>query len=113
LNPAHATVEPGNVNISRNNCFSHRSGCLHNPPCMKDKKVPLGADGKLVDHTVSISSSVGLLGAEHWDDWSAQAFDDGDDSMLVDDTEDSEAPAYQKGDGSFIIIDDGEEEDEL
>src|SRR6266536_2788261 len=54
LNPAHTTVEPGNINLSRNNCFSHRSGCLHTPPCMKDKKVPLGPDGKLVDHSGSV-----------------------------------------------------------
>jgi hypothetical protein len=112
LNPAHTTVEPGNVNISRNNCFSHRSGCLHNPPCMKDKKVLLGADGKLVDHTASTSSNVAPLGVDDWDDWSVQAFDNGD-SMLMDDNKDSEAPAYQNGVGSFIIIDDNEDEDEL
>ncbi|KAB8298823.1 hypothetical protein EYC80_000990 [Monilinia laxa] len=45
LNPSHTTVEPGNVNISRNNCFSHRGGCLHDPNCMKEKKVNLGANG--------------------------------------------------------------------
>lgn len=42
LNPKHATVEPGYVNLARNNCFSHRSGCTHIPPCMKEKKVPIG-----------------------------------------------------------------------
>lgn len=45
VNPGHTTVEPGNVNISRNNCFSHRGGCLHDPKCMKEKKVNLGANG--------------------------------------------------------------------
>jgi hypothetical protein len=49
LNPAHTTVEPGSVNISRNSCFAHRSGCGHTPQCIKDLKVALGADGKLVD----------------------------------------------------------------
>ena len=46
LNPSHTTIEPGWMNISRNPCFSHRSGCRHHPPCMKDKKVPLGVDGR-------------------------------------------------------------------
>ncbi|KAF7877268.1 hypothetical protein EAF04_000951 [Stromatinia cepivora] len=45
LNPNHTTVEPGNVNSGRNNCFSHRGGCLHIPKCMKEKKVNLGANG--------------------------------------------------------------------
>ncbi|KAH8786424.1 hypothetical protein F5882DRAFT_518183 [Hyaloscypha sp. PMI_1271] len=103
LNPAHTTVEPGNVNISRNNCFSHRSGCLHNPPCMKDKKVPLGADGKLVDHTASISINSGPIDIGEWDDWSAQGFDDGDD-FVVDNDEDSEFPAYHNNGDSVVIV---------
>lgn len=45
LNPKHTTVEKGSMNIARNNCFSHRAGCLHNPACMKDRKLPLGPDG--------------------------------------------------------------------
>ncbi|KAJ8058852.1 hypothetical protein OCU04_011835 [Sclerotinia nivalis] len=45
LNPNHTTVEPGNVNCGRNNCFSHRGGCSHDPKCMKEKKVNLGANG--------------------------------------------------------------------
>lgn len=34
----HFTVEPGKVNISRNACFMYRSGCVHEPQCMKEKK---------------------------------------------------------------------------
>ncbi|APA08782.1 hypothetical protein sscle_04g035520 [Sclerotinia sclerotiorum 1980 UF-70] len=45
LNPRHTTVEPGNVNSGRKNCFSHRGGCLHDPKCMKEMKVNLGANG--------------------------------------------------------------------
>ncbi|CAD6446135.1 ca5520c2-e827-4d60-9bf6-a90cafb1dce8-CDS [Sclerotinia trifoliorum] len=45
LNPGHTTVEPGIVNIGRNNCFSHRCGCMHDPKCMKEKKANLGANG--------------------------------------------------------------------
>lgn len=37
----HFTVEPGIVNITRNSCFMHRSGCVHNPKCMKEKKQQL------------------------------------------------------------------------
>ena len=107
LNPAHTTVEPGNINISRNNCFSHRSGCLHNPPCMKDKKVPLGADGKLVDHTASMASNFVPIDADDWDDWSAQGFDDGDDSIMIDDNVGLELK--NSGD-SLITIDEVEEE---
>ncbi|KAE9372451.1 hypothetical protein N431DRAFT_439565 [Stipitochalara longipes BDJ] len=110
LNPAHTTVEPGNVNISRNNCFSHRSGCLHNPPCMKDKKVPLGADGKLVDHTASMASNFVPVDANDWDDWSVQGFDDGDDLIMLDGNEDSEVSGYKDGGDSFVIIDGVEDE---
>lgn len=72
LNPAHTTVEPGNVNISRNKCFSHRVGCLHQPPCIKEKKVPLGANGKLIHHLLQEEIS-GM-----WDDWRMPSFDDED-----------------------------------
>ena len=34
----HFTVEPGKINLSRNACFKHRSGCVHEPKCMKEKK---------------------------------------------------------------------------
>lgn len=47
----HFTVEPGRVNISRNACFMHRSGCVHEPKCMKEKKqrlsqIPSAAEPK-------------------------------------------------------------------
>lgn len=38
LNPEHMTVEKGSINAARNTCFSHRGGCRHSPPCMKEKK---------------------------------------------------------------------------
>lgn len=82
LNPAHTTVEPGHVNISRNNCFSHRSGCLHTPKCLKDKKVALGADGKLVDH--SEQAARGSQESDQWDDWSSPLLVDDNDSMMDD-----------------------------
>ncbi|PMD14444.1 hypothetical protein NA56DRAFT_378357 [Hyaloscypha hepaticicola] len=111
LNPTHTTVEPGNINISRNNCFSHRSGCLHNPPCMKDKKVALGADGQQVDHTTSFASNIKPLNIADWEDWSAQGFNDGEDFTMVDDNENLEFAADENGGESFVIIDD--EEDKL
>lgn len=49
VNPRHATVEPGKVNVGRNACFGHRSGCAHEPRCMKDRKMALGVDGRVVD----------------------------------------------------------------
>jgi hypothetical protein len=76
---------------------------------MKDKKVPLSADGRLVDHTASISSNIGPLGVGDWDDWSVQGFDDGYDSMMMDDNEDSEFIAQNGGDSVVIINDDGDE----
>ena len=88
LNPAHTTVEPGHVNISRNNCFSHRSGCLHTPKCLKDKKVALGADGKLVDH--SEQAARGSQEVDQRDDWSSPLLVDDNDSMM-DDYDDSES----------------------
>lgn len=48
VNPEHATVESCGTNVGRNTCFSHRDGCVHTPKCLKDMKVALGADGKLV-----------------------------------------------------------------
>ncbi|THV53471.1 hypothetical protein BGAL_0049g00050 [Botrytis galanthina] len=50
LNPNHTTVEPGNVNISRNSCFSHRGGCSHGPKCMKERKANLSAKGIPIYH---------------------------------------------------------------
>ncbi len=108
LNPTHTTVEPGNVNISRNNCFSHRSGCLHNPSCMKDKKVALGADGQQVDHTTSFASNINTEKISDWEDWSAQDFNDGEDFTMVGQNEDLEFPADENGGESSVIID-GEE----
>lgn len=106
LNPTHTTVEPGNVNIGRNNCFSHRSGCLHHPPCMKDKKVALGADGQLVDHTTSFESNIRPVNIADWEDWSAQGFNDGEDSSMVNDHEDLEFSADEDGGESLVTIDD-------
>ncbi|KAG7007676.1 hypothetical protein G7Y79_00008g023140 [Physcia stellaris] len=37
----HHTVEDGPTNISRNGCFGSSKECVHNPPCMKDKKQKL------------------------------------------------------------------------
>jgi hypothetical protein len=99
LNPRHTTVEPGSINIKRNNCFSHRSGCQHKPPCMKDKKVPLGPDGKLIDQNASITKGVKARAVDAWDEWSVQSFDDGEESMFMDDAEDSDSmAAYADGD---------------
>ncbi|KAI9778844.1 MAG: hypothetical protein M1816_003886 [Peltula sp. TS41687] len=40
VNKRHMTVEPANVNISRNACFRRRCfGCRHVPACMKEKKM--------------------------------------------------------------------------
>ncbi|PVH72759.1 hypothetical protein DL98DRAFT_520327 [Cadophora sp. DSE1049] len=90
LNPAHTTVEPGHINISRNNCFSHRSGCLHTPKCLKDKKVALGADGKLVDH--SELAARGSQAIDEWDNWSSPLLVDDNDS-IIHDFDDSESVA--------------------
>ena len=48
MNPEHTTVESCQTNVGRNSCFAHREGCMHAPKCLKDLKVNLGADGKLV-----------------------------------------------------------------
>jgi hypothetical protein len=110
LNPAHTTVEPGNINISRNNCFSHRSGCFHNPPCMKDKKVSLGADGKPVDHNASIVSDMTPNAAGDWDNWSILGFDDGDASTTMGDLKDSASIAFRNDDeDSFSLNGDAED----
>lgn len=95
LNPAHTTVEPGAMNVSRNNCFSHRSGCGHNPQCMKDKKVFLDANGKQVDptapvHAVGSKASQASAGHIYWDDW-RNDFDVGEDFMGMDDMGESES----------------------
>lgn len=74
LNPNHTTMEPGTVNISRNNWFSHRSGCLHDLPCMKELKVALNAHGKLVDHEQQVAGNYGEVVAD-WEDWSARGTD--------------------------------------
>jgi hypothetical protein len=91
LNPTHTTIEPGSININRNNCFSHRSGCFHIPKCMKEKKVALGPDGKLINHNVSMTRDSKLNAVGAWDDWPIQSFDDGDESMVMDDAEDSDS----------------------
>ncbi|KAF7956068.1 hypothetical protein EAE96_004989 [Botrytis aclada] len=76
LNPNHTTVEPGNVNISRNNCFSHRGGCSHEPKCMKEKKanlsvkgIPINHDDEIMEGANANSSSGEVQG------WSTQSFD--------------------------------------
>jgi hypothetical protein len=76
---------------------------------MKDKKVPLGADGKLVDHTASISTNLGPIDVGEWDDWSLQGFDDGD-GFAMDGDEDSKFPAYLNSRDSFVIADEDEAE---
>lgn len=94
LNPAHTTVELGSVNITRNNCFSHRSGCAHNPPCLKDKKVALDTDGRIVDLTaaVEVGQSQASAGPFEWGDW-RQGFDEEDEFMVVEDIEGFESTA--------------------
>ena len=61
---------------------------------MKDKKVPIGADGRLIDHHASFSFDVGS-GAD-WDDFSLQGFDDGDESSQIGNLEEYERN-YVKG----------------
>lgn len=90
LNPTHTTVEPGKTNISRNNCFSHRSGCLHEPKCLKEKKVPLTPDGKPVNHTPDFRVEATQKAVDNWDNWSMQSFDDGEVSVLIDDQDEEE-----------------------
>ncbi|KUJ13719.1 uncharacterized protein LY89DRAFT_146082 [Mollisia scopiformis] len=90
LNPRHTTVEPGKINISRNNCFSHRSGCLHDPKCLKEKKVPLAPDGKPIDHDASTGQGASQKPVEDWDEWAMHSFDDGEVSVLIDDQDETE-----------------------
>ncbi|KAI9875698.1 MAG: hypothetical protein M1830_008085 [Pleopsidium flavum] len=45
----HFTVEPGGVNITRNACFMHRSGCEHSPKCMKEKKQQLNQTARVLE----------------------------------------------------------------
>jgi hypothetical protein len=66
---------------------------------MKDKKVPLGPDGKLIDQNASITKGVKARAVDAWDEWSVQSFDDGEESMFMDDAEDSDSmAAYADGD---------------
>lgn len=103
LNSAHTTVEPGSVNISRNNCFSHRSGCSHTPPCMKDRKVSLGADGKPVNHSLHNEGLMKGKVVDDWDDWTPH-FDDGEDSMNPDHSEEPSLMAQYLGDVTVISL---------
>ncbi|KAG4441889.1 hypothetical protein IFR05_002630 [Cadophora sp. M221] len=103
LNPAHTTVEPGSTNVNRNSCFSHRSGCLHSPKCLKDKKVALGADGKLADHSDHFIRGSQIVGQS--DDWSGPLLLD-DEDIFMDDFEDSESvgPDGMKA-ADFAVVD--------
>jgi hypothetical protein len=53
---------------------------------MKEMKVPLGADGKLVDHNASVASYE--VRADEGDDWSVMSFEDGESSFVMDGDED-------------------------
>lgn len=85
LNPKHLTVESAGVNGSRNNCFSHRRGCFHQPVCLKDYKVPLGSDGLLVEIE---EGGVYLGGGGEGDGWAGLQF--GEDDGVVKDEEDGD-----------------------
>lgn len=66
--------------MSRNNCFSHRSGCFHDPKRMKEKKANLDANGIPIFQVpeiaqVAYASAVG----QGREDWSMQNSDEGDD----------------------------------
>jgi hypothetical protein len=60
---------------------------------MKEKKVPLGPDGLLIDHNASITNDARARTVVTWDEWSVQSFDDGEESMFMDDAEDSDSMA--------------------
>ncbi|KAF7942300.1 hypothetical protein EAE99_000350 [Botrytis elliptica] len=76
LNPNHTTVEPGNVNISRNSCFSHRGGCSHEPKCMKEKKANLSAKGIPIYHDDEIMQGADARPSSgEAQNWSMQSFD--------------------------------------
>ena len=47
----HLTVESGPINVSRNPCFSRATHCLHDPPCMRDRK-------RYLPITLAISSQI-------------------------------------------------------
>ncbi|KAI9050288.1 hypothetical protein LZ554_005455 [Drepanopeziza brunnea f. sp. 'monogermtubi'] len=102
LNPNHTTVEPGQVNCGRNNCFMHRSGCHHSPQCMKDKKFALGPDGKPIDHSADAHRSP--VAAE-WGD--IESFYHEDDESMVrysdddDDDDDDDEQAIVTGQDEF------------
>ena len=53
---------------------------------MKELKVPLGADGKLVDQNKEAGGYEILV--DDGEDWSLQSFEDGEDSFVVDGEED-------------------------
>jgi len=89
VNPDHNVIEPGIVNISRNNCFSHRSGCVHNPPCMKHKKVALDVDGRPIDHNLPV---VIVLPDDEWDAWGDHNFGDDEDHPMNESLKDPEYP---------------------
>ncbi|KAF7939158.1 uncharacterized protein EAE97_007239 [Botrytis byssoidea] len=76
LNPNHTTVEPGNVNISRNSCFSHRGGCSHEPKCMKEKKANLSAKGIPIYHNDEIMQDADTRPSSvEVQDWGMKSFD--------------------------------------
>ncbi|TGO41708.1 hypothetical protein BHYA_0017g00170 [Botrytis hyacinthi] len=82
LNPNHTTVEPGNVNISRNSCFSHRGGCSHEPKCMKEKKANLSAKGIPIYHNnETMQDADAHPSSGEVQDWSMQSFDVGHNSF--------------------------------
>ncbi|KAL2065839.1 hypothetical protein VTL71DRAFT_3509 [Oculimacula yallundae] len=99
LNPYHTTVEPGAVNVSRNSCFSHRSGCLHTPKCLKEKKVALGADGKLVDHSEQAAESIAEILQVNDSDYSSPLLLD-DEDTIMDDFEASDSELQDDMDSS-------------
>jgi hypothetical protein len=71
--------------------------------CTKDKKVALGVDGKLVDHTTSFSRNTGPVDVNQWDDWSVQGFHGGDIFSTVDGNEHSDFPPYPNCIDPFVI----------
>lgn len=69
---------------------------------MKDKKVPLGPDGKLMDHSGSMRSDAQAQAADDWDDWRAQGLDDGDDDTMETDHEDADSVLDDVKDKEFV-----------
>ncbi|KAF7893975.1 hypothetical protein EAF00_007489 [Botryotinia globosa] len=81
LNANHTTVEPGNVNISRNSCFSHRGGCSHEPKCMKEKKANLSAKGLPIYHNDEIMQDADARPSSgEVQGWGVQSYDVGHNS---------------------------------